>query len=1242
MNASDWTLFQPGDVATAGWPGEAQAKLTPPWKETGDDTLASDDGNASATTNRSLSQQLWSGCTSTGDCSSGTLFRSTYRRYKTGSAAEDNRRNPTSERTVFHDDTGCGGAACYVQNDESDFDRVGHYRTAVRSSNFPGVTGDTSTTGYLSWTTAQLTSSNTAWILNRYTSQTRTIGASTAQSTFCFDSSGQLTHSRVFAGASENAKDFVSVYTYSDGNVQTESSYGGDGSSLDTFTDLCNVNLGALGYKNRYTWNNGVLATSRYVNPSTGSDLSFKSLDYTSDPGTGLVTISKGTDELATQYDYEIWGRLSAITPPGETPTTLNYTNATATAFAKIEAKRDPSAGSDDDVTLTYHYDRLGRLQRTQKNLPGAGCVEQVATYDGQGRKSTESIWNTCGASTSLGTTFLYDALGRVKKVTAPDGSITTIAYTGQRAVRRTMNIGNATVTNLEEYDALGRIVKVVEDEGGPDSVTANYEYDIGDRLTKVTIPDGSDEQIRVFTYDNRGVLLSEQHPELGANGNGTTEYSSYDARGHARQKVTGDVDLTFEYDPAERLSVITETATGRERERTVYDWFDQCGQTALCRGKIAAAVRYNYDADLGDPDNGNVLPVTETYQYNAGSGRPARRDQAIGTTDNFSGSSFHFSQIYNSLGDVHEVIYPCRFEGCASERTRSAIHGYKYGTLNRIGTWATDITYHPSGIINMVTHGSGTSAVKETWTADTSGLARPGKIRATNAGGTELWSSGDYSYDGAGNVTRIGTTDYTYDGLGRLTGWKASMSETSYNTTTVGYDRFGNPLFSVSKGCGNASGQTVCWGSGFVVRQLHGTSNHYVDFTYDDAGNLISDGGRTFTYDSLGMTRAVIDGRDYRYLYAPGGERIAIVERTGNTSSTAFTIRGFANELLSIWKTNSQGTLFWSEDTIRRGSSLLAHEGTTTGRRHYVLDHLGSPRFIANGSTGLAIGTQSFEPFGGGGTSNGGALQFTGQERDAAFIAGGMFGLPDYFHARYYDPGWGRFLLVDPVLDTERAVKSPQVWNRYSYCVNNPLARVDPDGRSDLYADPTDYPGNMLRVRVNVWYDKDTVDLELNRGGTVRSRTEQSMAEARRFFAAAGILLEYSRQDASRTSAERFGANMSVSTTSGEFRFLDLAKMSPGVDLWVTQELNVTGRTSGTGGPSIIGSLVGTNTVADELAHAFGNVRSLLPAANLWTDLFRHKNQSAANQGKPMNDLFTIMVRGTVRDICDSPAGCR
>jgi len=51
-----------------------------------------------------------------------------------------------------------------------------------------------------------------------------------------------------------------------------------------------------------------------------------------------------------------------------------------------------------------------------------------------------------------------------------------------------------------------------------------------------------------------------------------------------------------------------------------------------------------------------------------------------------------------------------------------------------------------------------------------------------------------------------------------------------------------------------------------------------------------------------------------------------------------------------------------------------------------------------------------------------------------------------DYFNARYYSSMQGRFTSPDPLLASGNPAL-PQSWNRYSYCVNNPLINVDPSG---------------------------------------------------------------------------------------------------------------------------------------------------------------------------------------------------
>jgi RHS repeat-associated protein len=100
--------------------------------------------------------------------------------------------------------------------------------------------------------------------------------------------------------------------------------------------------------------------------------------------------------------------------------------------------------------------------------------------------------------------------------------------------------------------------------------------------------------------------------------------------------------------------------------------------------------------------------------------------------------------------------------------------------------------------------------------------------------------------------------------------------------------------------------------------------------------------------------------------------------------------------------------------------------------------DALGSP-VAETDEGGNVIKRYVYEPYGavvGGGVSDGPG--YTGHVSDAST------GL-SYMQQRYYDPGLGRFLSVDPVRsDTVTGWN----FNRYNYAANNPYKFKDPDGR--------------------------------------------------------------------------------------------------------------------------------------------------------------------------------------------------
>lgn len=122
--------------------------------------------------------------------------------------------------------------------------------------------------------------------------------------------------------------------------------------------------------------------------------------------------------------------------------------------------------------------------------------------------------------------------------------------------------------------------------------------------------------------------------------------------------------------------------------------------------------------------------------------------------------------------------------------------------------------------------------------------------------------------------------------------------------------------------------------------------------------------------------------------------------------------------------------------------TTAFAQPGPAGTVRFYHTDALGSVRAVTD-AQGNPIARHDYFAFGEEPASapNPAPQRFTGQQRDPE---SGM----DYFQARYYMPALGRFTTVDPESRSEDAIREPQRWNRYAYVSNNPLRKIDPNGR--------------------------------------------------------------------------------------------------------------------------------------------------------------------------------------------------
>ncbi len=144
-----------------------------------------------------------------------------------------------------------------------------------------------------------------------------------------------------------------------------------------------------------------------------------------------------------------------------------------------------------DGTITTYEYSLVGNaLKATVTDAEGNSNATLV---NGSG-KTVESIQYKGGAgSVALTTTFEYDGIGRLIRVTDPEGNVTESTY--DYGARRTRVVHPASGETGYSYNRLGNVLTVQTANLKESGASISYLYELG-RLTGVHYPEHPDNDV--------------------------------------------------------------------------------------------------------------------------------------------------------------------------------------------------------------------------------------------------------------------------------------------------------------------------------------------------------------------------------------------------------------------------------------------------------------------------------------------------------------------------------------------------------------------------------------------------------------------------------------------------------------------------------------------------------------------------------------------------------------------------
>ncbi len=657
------------------------------------------------------------------------------------------------------------------------------------------------------------------------------------------------------------------------------------------------------------------------------------------------------------------------------------------------------------DAQVAYQHDAFGNLVQTQDALQNLLKV----TYDTRGRKLSvddpdTGLWTYC-----------YNALGELRAQQSPNqrGSTAANALPAQ-ACPATDDSTTTAVTvpgwTTLAYDKLGRLVDRQEPEYRS---SWNYDrYADGTECAKGTgkLCESSTTHgvRRLHQYDNLGRPDASRTTVAGGPSFANAlHYDENTGRLSGRSYPTG-LALSYAYTERGYLSQVKLATAATINPRPAAAGGTPGASVAWAAGKVLwQAGTYNAWGSAESETLGNDVVTRATFD--AATGRVTEASAGKGAATDVLSHLY----VWDSAGNLS-----LRGDGNGDGNTGAVSESFQYDSLNRLTQYSVDAPQVPTlgrrtvdlvyNAIGNVLRKSDVGNYEYPAFGSEGNVTRPRPHAVTRVQGSVQRS---YTYDANGNVTSAGGSKYaqiSYTSF-NLPGSQAGITGggTSYAWR---YDENHQRLQETRS---NASGTRTTW------------YQHP-----DNAGGL--------AFESEEAPGGAVNNRHY----VSAGSQTLVLVSTGALPELAPTAR----KPPMIGSITLVKVEYWHKDHLGSLAATTDHTGHVTAR--YAYDPFGkrretNGRYDENGNQVIDWTSD---------TDHGTDRGFTGHEHldDIGLI---------HMNGRLFDPLIGRFLQGDPMI---QAPEELQNYNRYSYCLNNPLNCTDPTGYWSLK--------KWLKATVKAW----------------------------------------------------------------------------------------------------------------------------------------------------------------------------